>query len=987
MKLTLQILDAGETFFQPLEARPFVVGSDADADLRLTEAGVAPHHARIEPDPEGGHRLVDLGSEIGTRINGRDVAQCRLALGDRIEIGASVLVIGQSVARKATVDDVLADGAALSRGQAELRSRRIQREAPARRHGTMLAVAVVALAAIGTMIGLSGRSDQMPLGWGDLERMRRTGDVAAAREMIGRFEVEWAKDDAARRARLAAIESDLAAIENGVAAGAAILREEAATKSSAQQLDELRARRGSDDDGVDAIVARILSTRLRDIRDGVEMLFPVVEGGDPVAVDPLDGPGPAVARADVAGPGGTDPDPAPAPDPSANASNQDSVDATLVDEQIASIDRLRAEGRFSEGYELCSFMIASADQAHVTRIRDAESRLRADAEADLQRVLRQVDNLAGAKPDVDKPSSSVDAALLALHVESLRFPAEGTFAVLRDRRRALESLRTEIIRHGEAVRGGPSLVAIRDQLAAARAEERDGNYAAAGEIVAAVAESVRASDPAYASALGGRANDLGHLARLLGWLCDEVRSGRALDLSGVEAGGLKLAVSEGRLVCDDGPFEFGVVTPDSLARLVRARKADSEVLIGVAVAAYRAGERELAETVLGEAFARQKDLQPALDGVIARGRGETVDAAGYRWVDGEFVAAREIEARARAKELRTVVARVARLPTDRREKELATLLEKGPRELDALVIALRSAAVESATRIERDTFRRHFDAVATLRRRLDEARAFAKELIFDEQRYFYPYKAPAVSAERASEYWKVQGEVDERVARVRELWDGKSPGRRVPKKLLDELGALEWMSQTLAGFAERVPDLEDRIAWLRAVPVDRPLDLRSFAWDEGESKRLDDDRRIHAFNQKLASDLTSAEREILRLTNDYRTMFGHRALAMNRKLIVAARGHAAEMGHMGYFSHFSPIPEHRSPFDRMKQAGYGAGVSENIANYPSAPAAHDGWLHSSGHHRNLLQPSHTEFAIGNAGRLWVENFGRGDEYLEDAAYR
>jgi uncharacterized protein YkwD len=68
----------------------------------------------------------------------------------------------------------------------------------------------------------------------------------------------------------------------------------------------------------------------------------------------------------------------------------------------------------------------------------------------------------------------------------------------------------------------------------------------------------------------------------------------------------------------------------------------------------------------------------------------------------------------------------------------------------------------------------------------------------------------------------------------------------------------------------------------------------------------------------------------------------------------------------------------------MKLAGYTQGASENIANHPSAQSAHEGWTHSSGHHRNLLSPSHDEFAVGNDGRIWVQNFGRGEDFRNDA---
>src|SRR6185369_4515077 len=121
----------------------------------------------------------------------------------------------------------------------------------------------------------------------------------------------------------------------------------------------------------------------------------------------------------------------------------------------------------------------------------------------------------------------------------------------------------------------------------------------------------------------------------------------------------------------------------------------------------------------------------------------------------------------------------------------------------------------------------------------------------------------------------------------------------------------------------------------------------------------------------------------LKLTNEYRKLFNMRPVALNLKLLVAAREHSTEMSTLGYFSHFSPTEGKKSPWDRMKRAGYAYGNSENIALVDGAEAAHQAWLHSSGHHRNILTARHTEFAVGNNGRYWTQNFGGSQEYLEN----
>jgi uncharacterized protein YkwD len=153
-----------------------------------------------------------------------------------------------------------------------------------------------------------------------------------------------------------------------------------------------------------------------------------------------------------------------------------------------------------------------------------------------------------------------------------------------------------------------------------------------------------------------------------------------------------------------------------------------------------------------------------------------------------------------------------------------------------------------------------------------------------------------------------------------------------------------------------------------------------------ERGQLEEWRRIAAYNTVVGKQVGSAVREQLKVTNDYRAMFGHRPLALVKALCDAAQGHADEMSKLGYFAHMSPMPGRRTPYDRMRLAGYALGVSENIALNDSAAAAHHAWCHSSGHHRNLLDPSHRELGVGADGRNWVQNFGSGNLHEDDPAW-
>ncbi len=89
------IVDSGSTKGQrvPLEDdSPFTVGRDGDNTVNLLDALVSRQHARISPSTNGSFEVEDLRSANGTYLNGqRLIARQRLADGDRIQLGESVL--------------------------------------------------------------------------------------------------------------------------------------------------------------------------------------------------------------------------------------------------------------------------------------------------------------------------------------------------------------------------------------------------------------------------------------------------------------------------------------------------------------------------------------------------------------------------------------------------------------------------------------------------------------------------------------------------------------------------------------------------------------------------------------------------------------------------------------------------------------------------------------------------------------------------------
>jgi diguanylate cyclase (GGDEF)-like protein len=74
----------------PLGVAPFEIGRSAKNDLPIDQESVSRHHARITFDGQG-YCLKDLQSTNGTFINDEAIVEGRLADGDQVRIGRSIL--------------------------------------------------------------------------------------------------------------------------------------------------------------------------------------------------------------------------------------------------------------------------------------------------------------------------------------------------------------------------------------------------------------------------------------------------------------------------------------------------------------------------------------------------------------------------------------------------------------------------------------------------------------------------------------------------------------------------------------------------------------------------------------------------------------------------------------------------------------------------------------------------------------------------------
>lgn len=103
-------------------------------------------------------------------------------------------------------------------------------------------------------------------------------------------------------------------------------------------------------------------------------------------------------------------------------------------------------------------------------------------------------------------------------------------------------------------------------------------------------------------------------------------------------------------------------------------------------------------------------------------------------------------------------------------------------------------------------------------------------------------------------------------------------------------------------------------------------------------------------------------------------------LVWNDDLEKAAKGHAKDMASKKYFSHINK--NGRDAMARAENAGYkhdgyqSFTVGENIAQgQMSIEQVTDGWFHSEGHCRNLMNPDFKEVGIWVTNLYWVQDFG------------
>jgi uncharacterized protein YkwD len=535
-----------------------------------------------------------------------------------------------------------------------------------------------------------------------------------------------------------------------------------------------------------------------------------------------------------------------------------------------------------------------------------------------------------------------DLAATLLRDEAPRFNGTRYAPILRRRAEAGatvsrrgEDRRTDRVDLGSQRRALDLLATQAEELAAARM------FRAAADRYAEIIPDV--SIPELREEFERRERDLREVDGLLGTLAAriaergrafgpvELRGGKFLVL-GIEGDRLDLEFSGQRV-----SRPWSSLSPEEVLSLLRKAQAGAGGTLSIALYCALTGLREPFEAEILSALGRAETSEEA-GRLWARRRGVEYPEGGFVAFKGRILTRKE-----HAEEVN--------------REQIASLREQ-------------QGKLHEKVR-EHPSFRR-LGKLLTLRVELDKAREYALALIFDEVKYFYPYR------DRMAEYEPVQREVDVRIAAVKAIWDDPLRVSVKPDAALESLlGEVKAASDGIRALGVDASDFEHAIAGL-TMYVGLTFGVRDIFMDETERGLLAYDRNVMEYNRTATVSSSALERRQVEITNEYRLMMGRRALVIDDRLVRCARGHSEEMSKEGYFSHFSPHPERKTPDLRAKICGYtGIPLSENIhAGSGDPESAHRGWLHSSGHHRNILQKFWTDMGTGQGGKYWTQNFGR-----------
>lgn len=299
----------------------------------------------------------------------------------------------------------------------------------------------------------------------------------------------------------------------------------------------------------------------------------------------------------------------------------------------------------------------------------------------------------------------------------------------------------------------------------------------------------------------------------------------------------------------------------------------------------------------------------------------------------------------------------------RRLEAMRTLSGKGGEPREALRRELTTLLAKAKKKLL-DHFKRGKGKIrAKLARRILQRRQESLGIIFDKSKY--PDANHGASG---------QPMVDAAVSKLVQAYT--DPLRELAKEnqvasLLQKMTQVAGWIREYCGEGPADAALIDEVA----KQANKTISMQRFPVSGEDAKVLRQSLAILRSNKAARTSLTKEERACVDATNEYRMMFGLRALKAFEPLVKAARGHSRDMNQRKFFDHTSPVPGKRTPNQRCKNEG-AKYSGENIAmGMMSGRRAFNAWYTSSGHHRNMLTKSHISIGIGQDGKYWTQNFG------------
>lgn len=434
------------------------------------------------------------------------------------------------------------------------------------------------------------------------------------------------------------------------------------------------------------------------------------------------------------------------------------------------------------------------------------------------------------------------------------------------------------------------------------------------------------------------------------------------------------------LILSSVTLPWAEITPSQMVELYRHCPLQSDDLLDLARFCIQNNLLKEGTEVLSD-FARSAPAKPQKAyPLIARLRHTEVPSGGFVFYKDQWLTPEEFKAITLVEKINSLVAKIEQSTDEKVLAETFSAFEKvyhNPATPDTTREQAQRQLVEILTKKREKVIseishkRPRHTQLVKLKRDLNKRRKETLKVIFNTA--IYPKNGPQKE--------KGQKIVDEKVARLRGIWNYKEVARGFDKSIVQRIEAIKKLDQYLTKLGiepdEKFGDDLERILFMTG----KRLDIRNFPLNAKEAGLMHYNKKIRGYNAKLLktgpTSFNPSELKQISITNDYREMLGLKILRAHEALGRAARKHSQNMQAAGRLWHVGPDG---NPQSRAVQEGYHGYGGENCAYGTESPqGVFDMWYHSPGHHRNMLRLEYVVLGVGQAGIFWTQHFGSVDD--------